>query len=113
MNTVNRAALIVKPKKPYVEWANGLDDHGPKLRLDDPRWENTIYLLSEVMREGDARALLREHYPTIFEQELASWHLVVKDWPPHRDFETFSQWFEVKMCSMVVDLCNDSLTSED
>ncbi len=36
--TINRAALIVRPKQPYAEWANSMDDGDPKAIEREPQY---------------------------------------------------------------------------
>jgi hypothetical protein len=43
MRRVKRTAVIVKPKQPYIDWANSLEDGGVKLG-EDYVPEHTIYL---------------------------------------------------------------------
>ncbi len=106
MYMLNRSVLLVKPKEPYINWANGLEEEGPKLSLDDPRGELTVYLVDEVEFDSDADKVIEEHYPKIFEHELFSWHLVEEDWPENRDRKTFHEWFDVESHSLILDLCD-------
>ena len=110
---VNRTALTVIPKQPYIQWANSLDDDGPKLDVNDPHYEPTVYLIDEA--EGDAalNRALRRYSPRIFENELANWHLLREDWPQKRDLRTFKDWFEVKVSTVVLDLSKRSLALEE
>ena len=48
----------------------------------------------------------------IFEEELNGWHRLKSDWPPHRDLDTFLDWFEVQIHSMVLDLHQGRLKTE-
>jgi len=110
---VNRTALIVRPKKAYVEWANSLEVGGPKLDLDEPETEYTIYLVEEMSHDLGPQPALRKHYSSIFVQELAGWHRDKSAWPPKRDLKTFNQWFDVEVHSLVVDLANIPLEIEE
>ncbi len=40
---VKRTAIIVKPKQPYIQWANSLDEDGAKLGVDF-EMEGRVYL---------------------------------------------------------------------
>jgi hypothetical protein len=42
---INRSALIVRPKKPYLDWAAGLDDSGVSA---DIKGDETVYLIPEI-----------------------------------------------------------------
>ena len=46
MRRVKRAALSVKPKQPYIDWANGLDEDGVKIGTEYTP-EGTIYLVDD------------------------------------------------------------------
>ena len=51
MELVNRAILIVKPKQPFLDWANGTE--GPEYDSNDP----FIYLVRELRRPTECHAL--------------------------------------------------------
>jgi hypothetical protein len=111
-NILNRTGLTVVPKQPFITWANSLDDDGPKLDVNDPHYEPTVYLIDEVANDAALNNALRRHCPQIFENELASWHLLEEDWPQKRDFRTFGDWFEVKVSTIVLDLSRHHLGLE-
>ncbi len=113
MFVVNRSALLVKRKKPYIDWANTLDEDGPRLSLDEPMKDSTVYLVDEIGYESDGEEVLKKHYAIIFEQELVEWHLVEKDWPQKRDLKTFKDWFEVEAHSMVLDVSDYAFEFEE
>ena len=103
MSTINRCALIVRPKQPYIDWANGVDD-GPN---SSGEHERTVYLAPDFYNQEEMEGWLREAYEEIFEQELWQWMTAEDTWPKERDFATFQTWFEVEYSSMVVDLCDE------
>ncbi len=115
MLLVNRTALVVKPKQPYIDWANSLDSSsdGPVLSLEDPELDHNVYLVDEVIDPDELQEQLRRHYRTIFENELRDWHLLEADWPQGRDFEMFEAWFTVETHSVVIDLSDYELEVED
>ena len=110
---LNRNALIVRRKKPFIDWANSLEDRGPELNLDDPQFEHTIYLVDQLSDYLDPGPALRKHCTSIFEQELALWHRDPHDWPSKRDLRAFNEWFDVKLHSLVVDLAEIAFESEE
>jgi len=107
---LNRAAIMVRPKKPYLDWAAGLDDSG---LVPDPAGEQTVYLIPSYTVESEAWELLEKVYVSIFEQELWSWHTEEKAWPQGRDFEMFKQWFQIEIHSWVEDLCDFEIIDDD
>ena len=58
---VNRWAIVVKAKPPYVDWANSMDDGGPTTTLENARSSPTIILVYE--HEGATLdELITEYY---------------------------------------------------
>ena len=103
---LNRTALTVIPKGPFITWANTLDDDGPKLDVNAPDHEPSVYLIHEISDDAALNRALRRYCRQIFENELAGWHLRIADWPQKHDLRTFRDWFEVKVSTVVLDLCN-------
>ena len=104
MQRVKRAAICIRPKQPYIDWANGLEEGGVKIGVEFTP-EETVYLIDD-MSEGivDIDSLLEPYCAVIFEEELGGWHRAEADWPKRRDFETFKAWFDTEVHSMVLDL---------
>src|SRR5579862_6452594 len=112
MRRVKRAAISIKPKQPYIDWANGLDEDGVKIGAAFTPDEN-IYLVDDLPEGGlDPAVLLEPYFEAIFEEELNGWHRVAEDWPPQRDFALFQAWFEIEIHSLVLDLKGGWLWAE-
>lgn len=107
---LNRAAIIVRPKQPFLEWASQLDDSGLVPSFDG---EETIYLVPEFENDDEARRILRLVYSEVFERELHSWHTDKSAWPKNRIFAVFHQWFEIEMHSIVEDICDFELVDDE
>lgn len=104
MRRVKRTAVWVKPRQPYIDWANGLDEDGVKLGTEYMP-EGTIYLIDDLAGDGsDLEFLLEPYFDIIFEEELNAWHRRAEDWPQERDFALFQAWFEFEIHSLVLDL---------
>ena len=41
---LNRSAILVVPKQPYADWANSLDDDGPRFTIEDEDDHLTVFL---------------------------------------------------------------------
>ncbi len=106
---INRSAVLIRPSKPYLDWARGLDDSGP---LPDSNGEQSIYLIPEYETPEEAWQLLEECFQDIFERELWAWHRGGEDWPEGRDFKMFQEWFEIKFGSEIEDLCDFELAND-
>lgn len=105
MEILNRSAVIVKPRPPYLEWARGDDDEGlAESVFEDLHSEPTVYLLPEYEEPTSQQEVLEEFWPVLFEAMLEGWVTDESHWPKTRTFEMFQRWFEVQMISLVQDL---------
>jgi hypothetical protein len=112
MASVNRSALIVRPKQPFVDWINAVEPTSP-VTLKTACNEPSVYLLPECDTEKDLANVLRVVYGEIFEDELWSWYTDPGCWPKDRSFAVFRRWFDWQWHSMVVDLSCDPLAREE
>ncbi len=112
MRRVKRTAISLKPKQPYIDWANGLEEGGVKIGTEFTPEEN-IYLIADgVDRPDNLETLLEPCYQTIFEEELGAWHRLEADWPRRCDLRMFLAWFELEAHSLVLDLVGGWIRSE-
>jgi hypothetical protein len=105
MRLVKRAAITVTPKQPYIDWTNAIDEDGVKIGEDfEP--EKSVYLIDDIrdVVPFDRDVIVRPYFEAIFEGELNGWYRLESAWPSPRTFETFLEWFEVEVHSMVLDL---------
>ena len=112
MHLVNRSAIIVKPKQPYIDWANHFDAGGPTLTLEKGRRDPSVFLADHLEDEPEPEKILKKYYKTIFEDQLSAWTTTEETWPRNRDQRTFLEWFDVDICTMVMDLYKDALEQE-
>lgn len=110
---INRAVVVVKPRQPYVDWANSFDDGTVKATLDSLHEDPTVYLVPPYAMNDEREEILKECFSIIFENELEGWVTDEDLWPQNRDLETFKRWFDVEFCSMILDLCEWPLERED
>ncbi len=107
---LNRGVLMVRPKKPFLDWATKLDDPG---LVPDTTGERTVYLIPSFETDNEASKILEEIYSEVFERELFDWHTDESAWPRKRDLAAFRKWFEVELHSMVEDLCEDAIYDDE
>lgn len=93
MKTINRTAITIIPKQPYIEWANSFDDAET---YDTPH--ATTILIPDKYDEFNYETYLKKIYKIIFEEELESWMTDPDDWPKKREYKIFKKWFDV-ICS--------------
>lgn len=86
---LNRSAVIVRPGKGLIDWVSSLDDQSI---LPTPEREQTIYLIPAYDDHLHAIQILSLSYPSIFERELALWHLDQSRWSKNRTFKLFWHW---------------------
>jgi hypothetical protein len=107
---INRTAVIVEVKEPYMQWADALDDGGPRARDHPRRNLVSVYLIEE---EEDPEDALKRHWDWIFEEKLVSWHRVPEDWPQQRTNKMFHEWFDVRLVELVFDLADAPMIHEE
>ena len=104
MLLVKRAAITVTPKQPYMHCANTTYEDGVKLG-EEYLPEKQIYLIEDISdMPFDEEAIVRPYFEMVFEEELNGWRRLESAWPSPRTFDTFLDWFEVEIHSMVLDL---------
>lgn len=112
MRTLNRAALVVRPREPYLKWAASIDDEAAEAAIP-LRARVSVYLVAEDPRGEEESAPLENYFEEIFEHELEAWYTDENRWPPVRDMVTFLEWFDVSRESIVLDLESYKLQTED
>lgn len=105
MEMLNRSAVIVKPRQPYLEWARRDDAEGlAESVFETLHTEPTVYLLPEYEDPTSQQDVLEEFWPVLFEAMLEGWVTDESHWPKNRTSEMFREWFEVQMSSIVQDV---------
>ena len=112
MVTLNRSAIVVKPKQPFLDWLHAADPTSLELTLFNLVREPAIYLIQECDTNEDVAEVLRELCEEIFEEQLAGWYTDTATWPRDRSFDAFCRWFDYQHHSMLVDLCDEPLIRE-
>lgn len=64
--TLNRSALVVKPRQPFLEWLHAADPKSHRLTLVDLSREPTIYLIPECDTPADVEDVLQDLCEEIF-----------------------------------------------
>ncbi|MCK5836803.1 MAG: hypothetical protein KAH09_06015 [Desulfobacula sp.] len=93
MKTINRTAITITPKQPYIDWANSFEEAE---NYDTPHI--TTILISDKYDEFNYETYLKKIFKIIFEEELESCMTDPEDWPKKRDYKTFKKWFNA-ICS--------------
>lgn len=112
MKVLDRWAVLIRYREPYLRWAASLDEKAPAHAETLPD-HTSIYLVPEDLSEDEETFPLKDCFEAIFEQELEDWCMDESLWPKRRDLATFSAWFEVSVQSIVMDLADGPVRVEE
>mgnify|MGYP001316449881 CR=1 FL=1 len=112
MRLLDRWAVLIRYREPYLRWAASLDEKAPA-HAASLTGHTSVYLVPEDLSEDEASFPLKDCFKTIFEEELESWCRDEALWPERRDLRTFKAWFEVTVQSIVTDLADGPIRIED
>lgn len=73
MYSINRSIAIIRPKQPFVDWANQLPDAEIKSSLYDFNTDCLAILLPEYNTEEEAIRYINKIYEDVFIEELYGW----------------------------------------
>ncbi len=111
---INRAALIIRYKEPFIKWINETDPYSrnPGITSEDANDDATVYLISEEDGENIEKWIAR-NYKTLFESELEDWYPDESYWPKKRDKKMFDAWFDVQCHTMIIDTVDDLIEDDE
>ncbi len=106
MEVVNRIALIVRPKRRYLEWIRR--SNGPRVTEEMLPSFETVYLLEGESEAADLQELIDEYADELFEHQLEQWSENEDLWPPNRTPHVFRDWFDARVIDLVCDADPDA-----
>lgn len=111
---LNRAAVLLRYKQPFLDWINGVDPspESHMLTLAELEHERTVYLV-EVEDERELEEWLELNSEAIFEEELSGWYTDPALWPRDRSLRQFRGWCSAEFHSVVVDTGRSPLEDDD
>jgi len=109
---LNRSAVVVKPKQPFLDWLHHADPTSRGITLEQVGRTPRIYLLPECDTEDDLREVLEELCEEIFVDQLDGGFREERTWPTDRSYEAFYHWFDVRSHSVLIDLCDEPLIDD-
>lgn len=107
--SIDRNAILVRPRQPYIDWANKVYNDGHAFTGRD---ECNIYLVRERGSNEEVERWVRKHFDELFVNELNDWCTDEERWPPGRTYKMFADWFTVEVHSMVLDVEEGPITKE-
>lgn len=115
MRILNRTAVSVVARQPYIDWTrrHGADASKGLLTVARVKPYGTVILLPEFELEEDVQEWIEENALWLFEFQLSSWTAEESTWPQTRDFRAFREWFRVDIHATVIDEAEDEIESEE
>lgn len=108
--TINRAVVLLIPKKPFYDWDKAVfPDLSP---MGESRDEYNSYLLKDSILPQNAKEALKKEWRWIFENELFGVCTDESTWPQKRTWKMFSEWFDIKFSTVVMDLVDKPISKE-
>ena len=102
---LNRCAVIVTPKQPFLDWLWAVDWSNLRLTMADIV-EPTIHLLPACEDDETMARWIRKYAPAMFEDQLQGWWTEAAAWPTDRSYKRFKLWFAFEANTMLLDLCD-------
>ena len=103
MELFNRAAVIVTPKRRFLEWINRLPNAGKPLTIEEAASLRMVYLAATGDDTPEVSEIIDIYFEEIFEESLYGWTHDESLWPPNRTAHVFRDWFHVDCIDSVVD----------
>ena len=113
MQSINRAAVVIKPKQPFVDWINSMPDDSSDYTLERINKDNLTFLIPQYDDPDNAKKYIKKNYKMIFDFELWGWITGEEFWPKKRNWQMFNKWFDIEINSGLFDLVNREIEKED
>jgi hypothetical protein len=115
---INRSAVIVKAKQPFVDWVNSTPDEEigqePHVAtLDEVNQDCLVLLIPNFETMKETESALNSLKAEIFEFQLEGWHSDESVWPKNRSAELFDQWIALEFHSEILDIVTEPIEKED
>lgn len=110
---VNRTAVILRYKEPFVRWINEADpdDDSPDITVEAN--EQNVYLIHQIEYAQDVDDWIELNYCYLFANELAGWYTDESMWPKNRTLELFREWVDVEYHGAVFDVVDGPLIDDE
>ena len=113
MNLINRNVVVIKPKEPFLDWANRNPDFSPPMTMEEAQQDCTVLLVPDLGSPEAALDYVASLKPGLLEMELEDWNRDPTTWPAERTRAQFDAWFTLEVHSMVWDTVTDPIVRED
>lgn len=113
---LNRVALLLRYKQPFIDWINGVDPDPTShiltlAEINDG--ERTVYLIEEVEDETDLERWMSMNFELLFESELHGWYTDPALWPKVRSLGMIREWCSFELHTVIFDTGGTMLEDDD
>ncbi len=111
---INRAAVILKYKAPFIQWVNDADPYkdNPGITLESENKDCTVYLILEDNAEK-LEEWISLNFEQLFESEIEDWYTDESLWPKNRNRKLFDEWFDVECHSVIIDTVDGKIIDDE
>ena len=111
---INRAAVILKYKAPFIQWVNDADPYkdNPGITLERENKDCTVYLILEDDAEN-LEEWISFNFEQLFESEIEDWYTDESLWPKNRNRKLFDEWFDVECHSVLIDTVDGKIIDDE
>ena len=111
---INRAALILRCKDPFVRWVNEADPYydDPGITIERVNRERIVYLIDSDAAEN-VDEWISKNFTLLFETELDAWYADEALWPKNRNKKLFDKWFDVECHSIIFDTLGGEIVDDE
>ncbi len=102
MIEIDRMALILRAKEPFIEWLKTIADDDT-LSEDTFASDPTIVLIPVIEDDEELGEYIAENCLKWLEYEFASWCAEEGQWPEDISLEAFEEYFSLHIHSLVID----------
>src|ERR1700685_1717947 len=111
---VNRNAVVLRVREPFVRWINEVDFSDGPVTLDEVA-EGDVFLLPEGAGDSveEIRRWAERNWRPMFETQLFDWYMEEEGWPGERWLQMFRDWVDLQAHAMVWDLSMEPLSRDE
>ena len=111
---INRAAVILKYKAPFIQWVNDADPYkdNPGITLESENKDCTVYLILEDDAEN-LEEWISLNFKQLFESEIKDWYTDESLWPKNRNRKLFDKWFDLECHSVLIDTVDGKIVDDE
>ena len=99
-DNVRRSAMVIKPKKPFIDWLSSIDPEDKNIDLSK---DTDVYLLRDFEEVEQIERWLFKNFDEIFCDQMNHWYIDEEVWVKKRTFKMFKEWFDYSLHTMIWD----------